>query len=135
MQQGNEGSALQILEEPRVEKRDSAYSKNLELIIKAQSGGDESACAMEELVILNKGLVRSVSSRFRDRGMEMEDIIQIGTLGLIKAVRSFDVNRGTAFSTYAVPMIFGEIRKTLRDDGLIKVGRYYKTLGDRKSVV
>lgn len=129
MQQGNEGSALQILEEPRVEKRDSAYSKNLELIIKAQSGGDESACAMEELVILNKGLVRSVSSRFRDRGMEMEDIIQIGTLGLIKAVRSFDVNRGTAFSTYAVPMIFGEIRKTLRDDGLIKVGRYYKTLG------
>ncbi len=132
MQKGNEGSTLQALEEPRIEDntlKKSAYSKNTELIHLVQSGSSEAARAMEELVLLNKGLVRTVSMRFRDRGMELEDIIQIGTLGLIKAIRSFDINRGTAFSTYAVPMIFGEIRKTLRDDGMIKVGRYYKTLG------
>ena len=87
--------------------------------------------ATEELVLLNSGLVRSIALRFRDRGLDFEDILQIGTIGLIKAIRSFDLERGTVFSTYAVPMIFGEIRRTLRDDGMIKVGRYYKTLGVR----
>ena len=134
MQKGNDGNTLQTLEGERIEggaPKESAYSKNLELVILVQAGGAESLRAMEELVKLNKGLVRTIALRFRDRGMDFEDIIQVGTLGLIKAIRSFDVNRGTAFSTYAVPMIFGEIRKTLRDDGLIKVGRYYKTLGVR----
>ena len=131
MQKGNDGNAVQALEEPSVESS-SVYSKNRELIIMAQSGDeDEAMRATEELIILNNGLVRSIAIRFRDRGVDIEDIIQIGTIGLIKAIRSFDLERGTVFSTYAVPMIFGEIRRTLRDDGMIKVGRYYKTLGVR----
>lgn len=133
MQKGNNCNAVQALEEPNVEAceiKDSAYAKNRELIILAQ-GDDRSASekATEELVILNSGLVRTIAIRFRDRGIETEDLIQIGTIGLIKAIRSFDLERGTLFSTYAVPMIFGEIRRTLRDEGMIKVGRYYKTLG------
>ncbi|MBQ8388236.1 MAG: sigma-70 family RNA polymerase sigma factor [Clostridia bacterium] len=75
------------------------------------------------------GLVRSIALRFRGRGIETEDLIQIGTIGLIKAVRSFDESRGCVFSTYAVPMVMGEIRRTLRDDGLIKVSRTQKRLG------
>ena len=133
MQKGNDGNTLQALKEPSIEDggaRDSAYSKNRELIILAQGEDDASADrATEELVILNSGLVRSVAMKFRDRGLELEDLIQIGTIGLLKAIRSFDLGRGTLFSTYAVPMIFGEIRRTLRDEGIIKVGRYYKTLG------
>lgn len=126
MQKGNDGNTLQALEEQRV----SAYSKNHELISLAQGKDEEASMrALEELVTLNSGLVRSIALRFRDRGEDFEDLIQIGTIGLIKAVRSFDLERGTLFSTYAVPMIFGEIRKTLRDEGIIKVGRYYKTLG------
>jgi RNA polymerase sporulation-specific sigma factor len=133
MQKGNNGNALQALEEPCVENgyvKESAYSKNRELIILAQ-GDDELKAerATEELVLLNNGLVRSAAIRFRDRGIELDDLMQIGTIGLIKAIRSFDLERGTLFSTYAVPMIFGEIRRTLRDEGIIKVGRYYKTLG------
>lgn len=133
MQKGNNGNTLQALEEPSVEfenTRESAYSRNRELIVLAQ-GSDELQAerATEELVILNSGLVRTIAIRFRDRGIEQEDLIQIGTIGLIKAIRSFDLERGTLLSTYAVPMIFGEIRRTLRDEGLIKVGRYYKSLG------
>ena len=135
MQKGNNGNTVQALEEPSVNEcgtKESAYSKNRELLIRAQ--GEDSVDAeraAEELVILNSGLVRTIAIRFRDRGMELEDLIQIGTIGLIKAIRSFDLERGTLFSTYAVPMIFGEIRRTLRDEGMIKVGRYYKTLGVR----
>lgn len=133
MQKGNNGNVIQALEEPSVEiesREENAYFKNRELIVMAQGENEElSKRALEELVLLNRGLVRSVALRFRDRGIEHEDLIQIGTMGLIKAIRSFDLERGTVFSTYAVPMIFGEIRKTLRDDGMIKVGRYYKTLG------
>jgi len=67
--------------------------------------------------------------RFKGRGIEFDDLVQIGTLGLIKAARSFDPERGFAFSTYAVPIIMGEIKRNLRDDGLIKVGRAQKKLG------
>ena len=133
MQKGNNCNTVQALEEPNVEKeyaKEYVYSKNRELIEIAQGDDEEKAAsATEELVIMNSGLVRSIAIRFRDRGLEVEDLIQIGTIGLIKAIRSFDLERGTLFSTYAVPMIFGEIRKTLRDEGMIKVGRYYKTLG------
>ena len=133
MQKGNNSNTLQAIEEPSIENsnaRESAYSKNRTLIALAQ-GEDalEAERATEELVVLNSGLVRTIAIRFRDRGIEHEDLIQIGTIGLIKAIRSFDLDRGTLFSTYAVPMIFGEIRRTLRDEGIIKVGRYYKTLG------
>ena len=133
MQKGNNGNTVQALEEPNIENcglKESAYSKNRELLIKAQGNDElEAERATEELVILNSGLVRTIAIRFRERGVEFEDLVQIGTIGLIKAIRSFDLERGTVFSTYAVPMIFGEIRRTLRDDGMIKVGRYYKTLG------
>lgn len=102
------------------------YRQNTELIIRAHNGDTD---AEEELVRLNSGLVRTIALRFRGRGTELEDLVQIGTIGLIKAVRSFDGERGCVFSTYAVPMIMGEIRRTLRDDGLIKVSRGQKKLG------
>lgn len=102
------------------------YSQNIGLIARAQSGDEDAAATLIEN---NSGLVRSIAVRFRDRGTEFEDLIQIGTIGMIKAMRSFDISRGTAFSTYAVPLIVGEIRRHLRDDGMIKISRNYKKLG------
>lgn len=84
------------------------------------------AAALERLVKDNMGLVKSLALRFRGRGTETEDLIQIGAIGLIKAVRGYDENFGTRFSTYAVPLICGEIKKHLRDDGMIKVSRELK---------
>ena len=100
--------------------------RNRDLIERAQEGDEQ---AMEVLIVENAGLVRSLAQRFLGRGTEFEDLIQIGTIGMIKAVRSFSLERGTAFSTYAVPLIIGEIRRHLRDDGMIKVSRIYKKLG------
>ena len=102
------------------------YRQNACLLARAAEGDSE---AEAELLELNMGLVRSIALRFRGRGIETEDLIQIGSIGLIKAVRSFDGSRGCVFSTYAVPMVMGEIRRTLRDDGLIKVSRTQKRLG------
>lgn len=113
------------IEESKI-RESERYSRNIGLVISAQ-GGDEGA--MERLVIENTGLVRSIALKFRDRGTELEDLMQIGTMGMIKAIRSFDAARGTAFSTYAVPLIVGEIRRHLRDDGLIRVGRSYRQTG------
>ena len=73
-----------------------------------------------------KKLVKKIALRFIGRGVEYEDLVQIGTIGMLKAIRSFDVERGTAFSTYAVPKIAGEIRRFLRDDGMIKISRNLK---------
>lgn len=109
-----------------VARENQSYAQNRELIARAQSG-DESAAA--RLIEYNGGLVRSIAMRFRDRGTEIEDLIQIGMMGMVKAIHSFDASRGTAFSTYAVPLIIGEIRRHLRDDGMIKVSRGYKKLG------
>lgn len=91
------------------------------------SRGDESATA--KLMELNAGLVTGLAYRFRGRGTDFEDLVQIGSIGMLKAIRSFDLSRGTAFSTYAVPLIIGEIRKYLRDDGPVKVSRTQKRLG------
>ena len=102
------------------------YSENNDLIAKARDGDDK---ALEELVNLNMGLVKSIAVRFRDRGVEYEDLVQIGTVGMIKAARSFDFSFNTAFSTYAVPLIIGELRRFLRDDGIIKVSRNIKKQG------
>ena len=85
------------------------------------------AGALEELVECNMGLVKSVALRFRDRGTEYEDLVQIGAIGLLRAARSFDFSFGCMFSTYAVPLIIGEIRRHLRDDGIIKVSRTIRT--------
>lgn len=107
-------------------RADDKYSHNKELIYKAQMGDEE---AMERLVVENTPLVRSIAYKFRDRGTELEDLIQIGIIGMIKSIRSFSFEKGTAFSTYAVPLIVGEIRRHLRDDGLIRVSRSYKRTG------
>lgn len=104
-------------------------ARNGELILKAQ-GADESEAmrAMDILVQENIGLVRSIAYRFRDRGVELEDLVQIGTIGMIKAIRSFSFEREVVFSTYAVPLIMGEIKRHLRDDGPVKISRVYKKL-------
>ena len=115
-----------IDENPINEGRDERFVRNRELIYRAQSGDDG---ATETLIVENVALVKSIALKFRDRGTEFEDLMQIGTIGMIKAIRSFDTSRGTAFSTYAVPLIVGEIRRHLRDDGLIRVSRGYKRTG------
>ena len=108
----------------------SKYTGNGELLILTKSE-DESVvmAATEELVQINMGLVRSIALRFCGRGTEYEDLVQIGTVGMLKAIRTFEPDRGTVFSTYAVPLITGEIRRHLRDDGIIKVGREQRKLG------
>jgi RNA polymerase sporulation-specific sigma factor len=104
----------------------SVYERNMELLKRAVDGdADAEAALIEE----NLGLVRTVARRFLDRGTEYEDLVQIGTIGMLKAIRSFSMERGTAFSTYAVPLIVGEIRRHLRDDGPVKVSRIYKRQG------
>jgi RNA polymerase sporulation-specific sigma factor len=90
-------------------------------------GGDP--VAMEEVVCTNLGLVKSIAIRFVGRGVELEDLIQIGTVGMLKAVSGFDPNRECRFTTYAVPLIMGEIKRFLRDDGWIKISRETKTNG------
>lgn len=96
---------------------------NEELIFKVHEGSKE---AMDLLVEKNSGLVWSIVKRFLNRGYEKEDLYQIGTIGLIKAIRKFDTSFNTQFSTYAVPLIMGEIKRFLRDDGLVKVSRSLK---------
>ena len=96
-------------------------------LIEAYQGGDQAA--LESLVTENIGLVKNIARRFYGRGTEYEDIVQIGTIGMIKAAKSFDAAKGTVFSTYAVPLIIGEIRRFLRDDGIIKVSRDVRKKG------
>ena len=94
-----------------------------ELIARAQGGSKD---AMEDLVAENAGLIWSVARRFTGRGVELDDLYQLGCLGFLKAIEGFDLQYGTQFSTYAVPKISGEIRRFLRDDGTIKVSRTLK---------
>ncbi len=103
----------------------SSYDNNPALIEKYRAGD---SAAGERLVELNMPLVYSIAARFRDRCDDMSDLVECGTVGLVKAFKTFDVNRGCAFSTYAVPLIFGEIRRFLRDDGFIKVSREERRL-------
>lgn len=94
-----------------------------ELIKRSQAGDKE---AQEILVKSNIGLVTSVVKKFLNRGHEYEDLFQIGCIGLIKAINNFDTSFDVKFSTYAVPMILGEIKRFIRDDGIIKVSRSIK---------
>ena len=91
--------------------------RTLRLIQRAHEGDKE---ARDILVEENVGLVWSIVRRFQNRGVESEDLFQIGTIGLIKAVDKFDCSYEVCFSTYAVPMIAGEIKRYLRDDGILK---------------
>ena len=95
-------------------------STALELLRAAQEG-DREAC--QQAVIENNGLIWSVVRRYYGRGVDSDDLYQLGCLGFLKAVQGFDFDYGTCFSTYAVPKIAGEIRRFLRDDGAVKVGR------------
>ena len=95
-------------------------SAALELLRAAQEG-DRDAC--EQAVIENNGLIWSVVRRYYGRGVDPDDLYQLGCLGFLKAIQGFDFDYGTCFSTYAVPKIAGEIRRFLRDDGAVKVGR------------
>ncbi|MDI9509560.1 MAG: RNA polymerase sporulation sigma factor SigF [Clostridiales bacterium] len=95
----------------------------LDLIKKSRQGDKE---ARDLVVKENVGLVWSIVRRFANRGHEMEDLFQIGSIGLIKAIDKFDYSYDVKFSTYAVPMITGEIKRFLRDDGMIKVSRSLK---------
>ena len=95
------------------------------LIILAQQGDKES----KEIIVQNNlNLVRSIVYRFMNRGYEWDDLFQIGSLGLIKAIERFDCQYGVKFSTYAVPMIIGEIKRYMRDDNPVKVSRPIKEL-------
>lgn len=96
---------------------------NTELLERYRQGDE---AAKDTIVEQNMGLVYSVVKRFMNRSHETEDLIQIGAIGLIKAVKKFDDTFGVQFSTYAVPMIAGEIKRFLRDDGAVKVSRSIK---------
>ncbi|MCI8589572.1 MAG: sigma-70 family RNA polymerase sigma factor [Clostridiales bacterium] len=98
-----------------------------EALLKQAQAGDEKA--FEEIISSNLGLVKKIALKFTDRGVDFEDLVQIGSIGMIKAVRSFDFSYECMFSTYAVPLILGEIRRFLRDDGMIKVSRQTKRQG------
>ena len=93
------------------------------LLEKAQEG-DQSA--KEQMILDNSGLIWSIVRHFSGRGVEMDDLYQLGCLGFLKAIDGFDQSLGTQFSTYAVPKIAGEIRRFLRDDGTVKVSRTIK---------
>ncbi|MDD3242590.1 MAG: SigB/SigF/SigG family RNA polymerase sigma factor [Eubacteriales bacterium] len=93
-------------------------------LLRAAQRGDRQA--EECLVNANIALVHSIARRFRDRGHDYEDIFQIGCIGFVKAIRNFNLDYDVCFSTYAVPMIMGEIRRFLRDDGPIKISRSLK---------
>ena len=96
------------------------------LLERAQQG-DEDAC--QQVLQENTGLIWSIVRRYRSCGVETDDLYQLGCIGFIKAVKGFDLTYGTQFSTYAVPKIAGEIRRFLRDDGAIKVGRTIREKG------
>ncbi len=102
------------------------YNQDIESRLALAKNGD--VCAQNAIVEENMGLVWSVVKRFYNRGHEPEDLFQIGCIGLIKSIRKFDPSFGVKFSTYAVPMIMGEIKRFIRDDGIIKVSRSMKEL-------
>lgn len=96
---------------------------NLALLERVQSGDQQAA---EQMVLENSGLIWSIARRYFGRGVDNDDLYQIGCVGFIKAMQGFDLDYGTQFSTYAVPKISGEIRRFLRDDGAVKVSRSIK---------
>lgn len=96
------------------------------LLDRAQNGDDD---ACRQVLIENAGLIWSIVKRYYGCGVEVDDLYQLGCIGFIKAVKGFDLTYGTQFSTYAVPKIAGEIRRYLRDDGAVKVGRSIREKG------
>ncbi|MCL1786686.1 MAG: RNA polymerase sporulation sigma factor SigF [Defluviitaleaceae bacterium] len=103
-------------------------NETLALIARAQAGDDSAA---ERLIQENNGLIWSVVKKFAHRGYELDDLYQIGAIGLLKCIRKFDTGYDVKFSTYAIPMIIGEIKRFLRDDGMIKVSRPMKEIATK----
>lgn len=100
------------------------YEKTLELIEQAKTGNQE---ALQQLTIENSPLIKSIIKRYIGKGIEYDDLFQLGSMGFIKAVKNFDASYNVKFSTYVVPMIIGEIKRFMRDDGTIKVSRSIKS--------
>lgn len=103
------------------------HEETLTLIASAQAGLET---AKETLIAENLPLIKSIVKRFKGR-LEYDDLMQLGAMGFLKAVMNFDTSYGVRFSTYAVPMITGEIKRFLRDDGAVKVSRWAKTLAQK----
>ena len=101
------------------------FDETMDLIVKAQQGSDY---AKEKLIVENTPLIKSIVRRYAGKNVEYEDLMQLGAMGLIKAINNFDTSFNVQFSTYAVPMIAGEIKRFIRDDGAIKVSRAIKSL-------
>jgi len=115
------------LPDASVAKNDDLYNdeKTFALIKRAKEGDEEAKTA---LVNQNSPLIKSVIRYYRNKGVEYDDLFQLGCMGFIKAIKNFSFEFGVRFSTYAVPMIAGEVKRFLRDDGFIKVSRSTKTL-------
>lgn len=113
------------MENRNMRKEEYNYEDNSILIPLAKSGDGK---AMNRVIEMNLPLVSSISKKFLNRGYDYEDIFQIGSIGLVKAIKNFDASFNVKFSTYAVPMIIGEIKRFIRDDGIIKVSRNVKSL-------
>ncbi|HEY5585507.1 MAG TPA: RNA polymerase sporulation sigma factor SigF [Ruminiclostridium sp.] len=111
--------------------RDISDEAVLTLIINAKAGDKQ---AQSILVEKNVGLVWSIVKRFHNRGYEIDDLFQIGSIGLIKSINKFDSSYNVKFSTYAVPMIIGEIKRFIRDDGIIKVSRSLKETASKARI-
>jgi RNA polymerase sporulation-specific sigma factor len=104
------------------------FENNTKDIMEAQNGNKE---IMSKLIEENNGLIWSIVKRFKDRGYELEDLYQIGTIGFIKCIKRFDTSFDVKLSTYAVPYILGEIKRFIRDDGAVKVSRGIKELATK----
>ena len=113
----------QIFQESLSDDTTYSDSKTKSLLRLIKDGDDT---ALENIVVENMPLVKSIVKRYLNRGYEYEDLVQLGTIGLIKAAKNYDFNYDVRFSTYAVPMITGEIKRFLRDDGIIKISRSLK---------
>ena len=100
-----------------------SYDQTMDFILKAKNGDIN---AKEQLITENENLIKSLVSRFKNKGENYEDLKQIAYVGFIKAINNFDISYGVCFSTYLVPMVIGEIKRFLRDDGTIKVSRLIK---------
>ncbi|MDR1917387.1 MAG: SigB/SigF/SigG family RNA polymerase sigma factor [Christensenellaceae bacterium] len=99
--------------------------KVADLILRAKSGEDK---AKEELILTNSPLIKSILRRYIGRGVEYDDLYQLGCMGFVKAINKYDPKYNVKFTTYAMPLIMGEIKRFLRDDGAIKVSRSVKSL-------
>ncbi|MDE6549894.1 MAG: SigB/SigF/SigG family RNA polymerase sigma factor [Clostridia bacterium] len=105
-----------------------AHEDTIKLIESAQKGDDDSKAT---LITSNLPLIKSIVKRYKNAQIDYEDLMQLGCMGLVKAINNFDSSYGVKFSTYAVPMIAGEIKRFIRDDGAVKVSRALKTLSTK----